>query len=296
VTGATGTAGTTSPEGPAGRLKTVVCISALNEERTIQSVLQQAALSGAVDEIVVVVNGSTDRTARAAREALPSGRPEVLVKTLPERLGHDVGRSLAAAEALARGAEIFLFLDGDFAVAAPDIVPFRRAVESGVDVALNRLTPLWPDVWPQGPVAWARRALNVFLGRPELGLDGLTAVPHALSRRAVETVGPAALAVPPLAHALAVMAGLEVKSVHTVAVAVPNRPAADRPRALPPAAVAELILGDHLEAIAALIARRGPRGGFGDGGRRRDLLPEGAGWTFSPGTAGRPDPTIPAAG
>ncbi len=255
--------------------RTIACVSALNEERTIQAVLWQTALSRAVDEVVVVVNGTADRTAEAAREALPEGRPRVVVTTVTDRLGHDVGRSLAAAQALSDGADVLVFLDADFAVAAADIVPFCQAVTGGVDVALNRLTPILPDWSCQAPTAWARMALNAFLRRPDLGLDGLSLVPHALSRRAVETVGLETLAIPPVAHALAIMAGLEVRAVHTTNVAGPNRPAADRPRSHSPAAMADLILGDHLEAIAAVIGRRGVRGGFTDLGRRRDLAPTG---------------------
>lgn len=247
-------------------------MSALNEERTIQAVLWQVALCRAIDGVIVVVNGATDRTAEAAREALPAGRPRVVVTTVADRLGHDVGRSLAAAAALSDGADALVFLDADFAVAAADIVPFCRAVAGGVDVALNRLTPILPDWSCQGPTAWARLALNAFVGRPDLGLDGLSLVPHAFSRRAVETVGLEALAVPPVAHVLAIMAGLEVRAVHTVNVVGPNRPTPDRPRSQPPEAMADLILGDHLEAVAAVIGRRGVRGGFTDLGRRRDLV------------------------
>lgn len=255
-----------------GGPRTSACISALNEERTIAAVLWQAALSGAVDDIIVVVNGATDRTAEVARGVLPPGRPVVRIVDLPDRLGHDVGRALAATMALEAGSDILVFLDGDFPVPAADIGPFRKAVEGGADVALNRLTPLLPDPSCLGPVAWVRLALNVFLGRPDLGLEGLTVVPHALSRRAVETIGPETLAVPPLAHARAVMSGLDVRAVHSVNVVGPNRPDPARPRPHPAADMAGLIIGDHLEAIAAIVAARGPRGGLPDLGRRRDLL------------------------
>ncbi len=235
--------------------------------------LWQVALSRVVEETIVVVNGSTDHTAEVARTCLgPRAAMPVRVLEHLEPLGHDVGRGVAAAEALEAGAEAFVFLDADLAVDARDIIPFARAVEGGVDVALNRLTPILPEGWCQGPTAWARLALNGFLGRPDLGLDGLSLVPHAFSRRALETVGPAALAVPPVALAKAVLAGLEVKAVHTANVVAANRPSPERPRSQPPAAMAELILGDHLEAIAFVAAERGPRGGFSDLGRRRALL------------------------
>jgi glycosyltransferase involved in cell wall biosynthesis len=243
-------------------------VSALNEERTVLGVLREALRCPGVDRVFLVVNGSRDRTADYARWAAASD-PRITVREEPEPLGHDVGRSVAAEWALAEGAGGLLFVDADFVVPAGDLAPFVRALEEGVDVALNGLTRLL-EGWPsRGPVTSAQTALNAFLGRPDLGLDGLVAVPHALSRRAVETVGPAALSVPPVAHALAVMSGLEVRVVHTVDVITPNRPSKDRPRARRREEMVELLLGDHIEAVAALIARRGPRGGFPGHGRRR---------------------------
>lgn len=255
----------------AGKTPTVACLSALREELTIQNVITQIALCPLIEEVLVVVNGDGDRTAELARAAIPSGHPRVLVREIPEALGHDVGRSVAAAWALSRGAGALVFLDADFPVHAADLAPFARAVDQGIDLGLNGLSPLLSGWAGQGPTASARSALNAFLGRPDLGLDGLVAVPHALSRRAVETVGPAALAVPPRAYALALLAGLTVRVVHTVNVICVNRPSLERPRTRSTKEMAEMILGDHLEAIVEVVSRRGPRGGFGDLGRRRDL-------------------------
>jgi glycosyltransferase involved in cell wall biosynthesis len=249
---------------------TAACISARDEEKTIRPVITQACLTPGVDIVLIVVNGSSDRTAELARTGTaPGGRARVLVREVPEPLGHDVGRSVAADWALVIGAEVLVFLDADFPVLARDISPFIRAVESGTDVALNRLSSRLGGWASQGPVASARRALNVFLGYDDLGQDGLVAVPHALSGRAARVIGPENLSVPPLAHALAVMAGLRVRAVHSVDVITPNRPSPDRARAHDPAVMGELILGDHVEAVAEIIRRRGPRGGFPDHGRKR---------------------------
>ena len=252
-------------------MSTAVCISACYEEKTIRPVIAQACLTPEVDFVLVVVNGcGGDRTAEYARQrTVPDSRVRVLVGEEPDPLGHDVGRSVGATWALSEGADVIVFLDADFPVPSRDISPFVRAVDGGTDVALNGLSSRLRGWASEGSVASARRALNGFLGRDDLGQDGLVAVPHALSRKAVEIIGPANLAVPPLAYALGVMAGLTVKVAHSVDVVLPNRPAPDRPRSQERAAMAELILGDHIEAVAEIIRRRGTRGGFPDHGRDR---------------------------
>ncbi|MCL6581895.1 MAG: glycosyltransferase [Firmicutes bacterium] len=259
----------------------VACIAARNEVKTVRAVLEQAAGCPLLDEVLVLVNGSTDGTGEAARAAACGGawRPglglEVVEVTEP--LGHDVGRAVTARLALERNAGVLVFLDADFPVHGQDLTPFVLAVRDGVDVALNQLTPVLAGWASEGPTASARIFLNACLGRPDLGVSSLLSVPHALSRRAVETIGPRNLAVPPLAQTLAVLAGLEVRAVHTVNVVVPNRPGPDRPRSLDPRSMCELILGDHVEALVALAGRRGPRAGLGDFGRWR----EAAGFTYA---------------
>jgi hypothetical protein len=97
----------------------------------------------------------------------------------------------------------------------------------------------------------------------------MTAVPHALSRRALETIGCPPLAVPPLAHTMAIHAGLAVKRVRHVDVGTlnPLRVKRERSRSLEP-----LIVGDHLEAIRWLASRTDERGGYEDGTRNRRMV------------------------
>lgn len=237
-------------------------IAAVDEFETLPRVLTEARR--VAGELVVVANGPDDRTARAAEAA--GGR----VVRFGERVGHDVGRALGAEVA---SGEVLLFLDADLPVPAADLRPFVSAVtEVGVDVALNRIDRyIHPDARLH-PVNAAKRFLNATLGRPDLGCASLTAVPHALSRRALAALGAPALAVPPLALARALLGGLAVEAVHPVDVVRPNarRPGLNLGRSSP---VEQLILGDHLEAIHWVLARReDPRGGLSDLGRRRDLL------------------------
>jgi hypothetical protein len=240
--------------------KSVAILAAQDEGRTIASVVEQLKRLS-LREIIAVVNGSRDDTARAARSA------GCRVIEFPQAIGHDVGRAVGAAAAL--DAEAYLFVDADIVLRAEELMPFLGSVASGVDVALNDLRA-WAT--PIDAVNEAKLFLNLALGRPELGTASLTAVPNALSRRAVETIGPHRLSVPPLAHAVAVLAGLNVRPVHSVNVVSTNRQHPQSTPARAPASVQNLIIGDHLEAIGYILQQKGPRGGRSDGLRQRQLV------------------------
>lgn len=236
-----------------------VIIPAMNEEGTISGVIAEARGVHTRCEVIVIVNGSVDRTAAVAQS---SG---ARVITFKQPLGHDAGRS-AGAEA-AQG-EVLLFLDGDFVIPASQLRPFVQAVHDGTDIALNDYSGPVRSRTPH-PVVLAKHTLNLLLGRPELKGSSMTAVPHAISRKALDTLGSSLLSRPPLAHAAAVTAGLRVNAVYPVQVGKlnPARRKAGRTDLLQ-----HQIVGDHLAAVSLLLERRGQRGGFGDGTRRREMV------------------------
>lgn len=236
-----------------------VIIPAMNEEQTIEAVIAGARGVHPRCEVIVIVNGSADRTAEIAR----SCGANVMVYGQP--LGHDVGRSLGAAAA--KG-EILLFTDGDLVIPAPKLSPFVTAVSGGVDLALNDYSGPVRGRLPH-PVVLSKHVLNLLLGRSDLKGSSLTAVPHAISRRALEVLGSGLLSRPPLAHAQAVLNGLVVTAVHHVSVGKMN---AVRRKAGGSDPLQEIILRDHLEAAALVLEHKGDRAGFGDGTRRREWV------------------------
>jgi len=81
-----------------------VIIPALNEEETIVGVVQECFATGLPNEVIVVDNGSSDRTSERAREA------GARVVSAPR----GYGRACAAGvRALVPQCEIVVFLDGD---------------------------------------------------------------------------------------------------------------------------------------------------------------------------------------
>ncbi|OIA99390.1 glycosyl transferase [Paenibacillus sp. LC231] len=234
-----------------------VIIPAMNEAGKISAVIAEARAVHPETEVIVVANGCKDQTAAVAE------RMGAKVLSFAEPLGHDVGRSVGAEAAKGR---ILLFTDSDMVIPSGELRPFVQAVQSGVDVALNDYTgPI--DRQPVHRVILAKYTLNSMLGRSDLRGASMTAVPHALSRRALETIGASELSIPPKAQAAAVNRGLRVEAVYRVEVGRLN------PGRIPGGDPLEmLVLGDHLEALEAVIAERGIRGGYHDGGRRRSVV------------------------
>jgi glycosyltransferase involved in cell wall biosynthesis len=81
-----------------------VIIPALNEEEPIAGVVRECLATGLPDDLIVVDNGSTDRTAQRAREAG--------ARVVTAHRGY--GRACAAGvRALSPDCQIVVFLDGD---------------------------------------------------------------------------------------------------------------------------------------------------------------------------------------
>ncbi|WP_245683625.1 glycosyltransferase family 2 protein [Paenibacillus pabuli] len=222
----------------------VIC--ACNEELTLGKVLAQLKRLPLKD-IVVVLNGTTDNSLTQVLE-----QPGVTLVYEPDRAGHDVGRALGAK---LTEADTLLFVDGDMVVPAEQLAPFLYAVDRGDDVALNNLSSLLPPFARQDEVSRIKAYLNRVLNRSDLGSNSLTAVPHALSRNMIQIVKPEALAVPPKAQSLAIQHGLKVTAPSQVDVIRSNRLRSTNMGS--GNEVARLIIGDHLEALAAWLEMGG---------------------------------------
>lgn len=236
-------------------------IPAFNEAARLRYTLPRMRQWPEIKEIIVIANGCTDNTARVA------AHHGARVLEFPVRLGHDTGRAIGAKAATG---DYLIFLDADIAWYHNDIRPFVRALRRGADVVLNRY-PSPADKTYDHPTAVAKRVLNLALQHAEWKASSLTAVPNGMRRQALERIGVDSLAIPPLAFVKAVLAGLKVARPHYVNVGLRNRWTR---RYEARSSISDQILGDHVQALSHLLSVLGPRGGFPDGTRQRQVLRE----------------------
>lgn len=246
-------------------LKSVAAvITVRNEGATVSKVLAELSRLP-LKEIIAVVNGSADNSFSEARKC-----PSATIVHIPEALGYDVGRSIGAKLSTA---DMVLFLDGDIPIQAERLISFILAVERGADVALNDVTPFIGSFAGRDSVTMLKEFLNVVQDRRDLNANSMTAVPHVLSRKAIEHIGAGNLAVPPKAQSLAIRLGLSVCAPASVDVFKANKATGFNKGAANP--VSKLILGDHLEALHMLMETNGGRLRYEDDIRQRSAFAEG---------------------
>ena len=219
-----------------------IIIPAQNEEKCMRRIITECKKLDPL-EIIIVVNGSSDRTASIAEEL---GATVIVYK---DRLGLDVGRAIGAYFSLG---EILLFIDGDFVIPANDLKPFVEAIEQGVDVALNNQNDFSDEFIPAHPVSACKYALNIACQRGDLGMSSTVAIPHAYSRRCLETIGYESLANPALSYAKALVNDFTIEHAHQVNVNKINRfrPSTHyRMQKDRLALTTSVIVGDHVEAL-----------------------------------------------
>ncbi|MBD2848613.1 glycosyltransferase [Paenibacillus sp. IB182496] len=233
-------------------------VTVMNEQETIGGVLAELQRLP-LTELIVVINGSRD----ASYDIVRSQTDATIVHTHAP-LGHDVGRALGAK--LAR-ADVVLFLDGDIPVKAEELVPFALTAAQGSDIVLNDISPYVGRFEDRDAVTMVKEFVNRVMGRGDLGINSLTAVPHAMRSEAIARIGHPHLAVPPKAQVLAMLHGLVIRAAASVDVIAGNRTRAMNTGQHNP--VAELIVGDHLEALHEALTAQGKRMAFPDPYRRR---------------------------
>ncbi len=153
-----------SPGNP-NDIRLSVVIPTYNKDALIAATLEQVAtyLAGKpfASEIVVVDDGSTDRTADAARAALAGRGPSKVIRRETNR-----GKGASVREGvLAAAGELILFCDDDLSTPIEELDEAVAALEAGADVVIG--SRAHPDseirVRQRRPREWMGKAFNLLV-------------------------------------------------------------------------------------------------------------------------------------
>lgn len=223
-----------------------VVIPAYNEEKSILAVLT-TVLGLPLRYIILVLNGCTDRTLELTR-SIPDSRIHTIYFSEP--LGIDIPRAVGALYARKMHSEGVLFVDGDISGnIIENLENLLNALDEGVDVSLTNCYPyITHRVNLAHLVSKFRANLNKEIGLFQaLGLATPTHGPHALSAKALASIPPEGIAIPPLTLVWASKLGLKTQ----VATSIPHQnlksPRKHRKHAR---LIAETIIGDCIMGFA----------------------------------------------
>lgn len=211
------------------------------------------------ERIVVLPSEASFQLVEAAR-----AEPGIIAVYQLELANADGGRSLGGKLSTA---DTVLFVDGDNRATAAQLANFIWKCDRGMDVALNDVS-VQSGVFRRRPnVLRLAEFLNRTLNRRELRANSLSALPYALSRRALQSIGPDKLAVPPHAYAVAILNKLNVDLAATAPSAIAHAARVPVHMAAEPAMVS-----GFAEAWRATMNSLGSRHSFPDMLRHREWL------------------------
>jgi hypothetical protein len=166
---------------PSHGARVVAVVAAFNEEDSIARSVKSLTAIEAISQVVVIADGSTDRT---AEEAVGAGA-RVLIA--PRRRGK--GGALDSALSAIGSADVYLLVDGDVGETAAQTAALLEEVLAGrLDIAIGRLPPL------EGGGFGLVKAFSRWAIRTITGFDAQEALSgqRALTRSALKACRPMA--------------------------------------------------------------------------------------------------------
>lgn len=160
-------------------LRVLVVIPAYNEQSSIRAVVNEVRHTGPEYDVVVVNDGSTDRTAREAREA------GAAVLTLPFNLGVGAAMRTGYRYALRHGHDVVVQVDGDGQHDCRDIGGLIDAL-ADANIVLGSRFASGRSYRVRGPRRWAIRVLGWSVSRVARSrLTDVTSGFRAVDRRGI---------------------------------------------------------------------------------------------------------------
>lgn len=229
-----------------GEKMNMAVVPARNEQGRICKVLKMLSKTS-VKQIIVVVNGSTDRT---MQEIKALKMPNVNILYFKKKLGIDVPRAVGAYKAFKCGATSIVFVDGDMVGDIfSNIDELLAAINKGkIDLALTNCYPYisYSNELTEQIILF-RALLNINLGLyHKITIATPSHGPHAVSRKLLEIANFKDFAVPPVILASAAKHKLSID----IATTIPQNKLGSKVKNYAHSRkIADTIIGDSLEAL-----------------------------------------------
>jgi hypothetical protein len=222
-------------------------VPARNEEGRISKLLNTLLAVEEIDKIVVVLNGSEDRTYEEIL-SIPSGKITGLY--FHDALGIDVPRAVGAAFAKKAGSQDYLFIDGDLVGDIRDglQILIKNARRKSLDMAL---TDCYPSLPQKNPLARQMLIFRELLNQTTGLYDTIRVAspshgPHLLSGRLLDVVPYHEIAIPPMAMVLALKKSLSIG----IGASIPHSRLGSSIKNIHHSRmVCETVIGDSIEAL-----------------------------------------------
>lgn len=232
-------------------------VPARNEEGRISKLLNTLLAVEEIDRIVVVLNGSEDKT---LEEILSIPSYKITGLFFHDALGIDVPRAVGAAYAKKAGSDAYLFIDGDLVGDIRDDLKIliNNARRKRLDMAL---TDCYPSLPQKNPLAKQMLIFRELLNQT-IGLYNVISVaspshgPHLLSSRLLNVAAYKEIAIPPVAMVLALKKSLAIG----IGAKIPHSRLGSSVKNMQHSRmVCETVIGDSIEALEAFYDRERTR-------------------------------------
>jgi glycosyltransferase involved in cell wall biosynthesis len=167
----------------------------------------------------------------------------------------------AVGAALSSGKTV-LFTDSTFLSTTEEYQSLFQEVENGADLAQFDSSHLLDTIQPIDELNTLHYFLNIILKHPDRYNNTLIHTPHAMRKEAIEKVGYASLAVPPLAYLKFIENKFSISLLSPESKWMNNQKYEHY----------ETVLDDMFEALAYVVSNSNKRGNFSNGIRNLEIL------------------------
>jgi glycosyltransferase involved in cell wall biosynthesis len=247
-----------------------IIISASDNADTLTNVITSA--SGiSPHEIIVLINENNNKDGEFTKVAEKLGCKVIVT----QQTNSNDGCVQAAKEA---NGDVLLFLDGNIVLPASQLHKFVEPIlKDEAEVVLNNFDRSFLDrrvkQWPDSYTVW-KQVLNDALGHTELNIDSLLSMPHAITKKAIQAIGYESLVNPALAHMRTIEQGWRISRQYSIDAMSPGEFYSEEQCSYrsPLSDAEKQNMRNYLKALAEWLQTHGVRGGYTDGGRRRDII------------------------